>query len=105
MQGLEQFLSVTVDVANRQIPYYVRWVRQAYEIAGQGLRTLQACDPTRFAPQLRHAFAGERLRHPHRAGTSRARQPPQTTMIYTHVAKRNKLGVPSPLDSPQDVGC
>lgn len=24
----------------------------------------------------------------------------QTTMIYTHVAKRNKLGVRSPLDGP-----
>ena len=31
MWGFEQFLSTTADVADRQIPYYVQWVRQAGE--------------------------------------------------------------------------
>ena len=37
MDDFERFLSNTDDVPRRRVPHYLRWVRRAYEIAGQPL--------------------------------------------------------------------
>ena len=34
MKEFEEFLSARADVVEGEIPYYVQWVRQGYEMAG-----------------------------------------------------------------------
>jgi hypothetical protein len=64
---------------------------------GRRRRASQARRAAHAAPQLRHAPAGGRHRHPRHPGPARARQA-RTTALYTKVATRTIRAVTSPLD-------
>ncbi len=73
-----------------------RWVKKAATASGIQKRVT--------VHTLRHSFAAHLLESGYDIRTIQellGHANVQTTMIYTHVAKRNKLGVRSPLDSPR----
>ncbi len=107
----EEYLRHQMRIPTQRVPYYIKWIKGF-------LRFRAACDPdipsedvrTRFRVDLAKAKPLSRNGKDLRSLVPRVRygirtvqellghSDVRTTMIYTHVATKNKLGVISPLD-------
>ena len=86
LRAYEAFLIKKGSVKSQSVPYYLKWVSDL-----------------RRARHKKHSFATHLLETGHDIRTIQellGHQNLQTTMIYTHVAKKNVLGVRNPLDKP-----
>lgn len=120
LRPYEAFLIKKGTIKSQYVPFYVKWVHDCYSSLNEPLsnrlsiplccrrrsrklRGRQKSQRQAFIDMPEHSFATHLLETGYDIRTIQqllGHQNLQTTMIYTHVAKRNVLGVRSPLDKP-----